>query len=167
MKIRLLLALAGLAIGFALPTFAQQQNTPDPQLRQQFVTDAKKFDNAWVNSDAAFLAASYTEDAVLIDDSGPHYGRQAIKKLYEQIFKLVHISKHLSTLDQYSPHIIGTAGDQVWGNGEWTATIQAHNTVPEQRKGYWSSISVREGDTWKTRFTIVNWNVIPGKPGNH
>jgi hypothetical protein len=30
MKIRLLLALAGLAIGFALPAFAQQTNTPDP-----------------------------------------------------------------------------------------------------------------------------------------
>jgi hypothetical protein len=31
MKIRLLFTLAGLAIGFALPTFAQQTNTPDPQ----------------------------------------------------------------------------------------------------------------------------------------
>jgi hypothetical protein len=31
MKIRLL-ALAGLAISFALPTFAQQTSTPDPQL---------------------------------------------------------------------------------------------------------------------------------------
>jgi hypothetical protein len=37
MEIRLLLALVGLPISFALPTFAQQTNTPDPQLRQQFV----------------------------------------------------------------------------------------------------------------------------------
>jgi hypothetical protein len=36
MKIRLLLALVGSAMGVALPTFAQQTNTPDPQLRQQF-----------------------------------------------------------------------------------------------------------------------------------
>jgi hypothetical protein len=35
MKTRLLLAVAGLAIGSALPTFAQQTNTPDPQLRQK------------------------------------------------------------------------------------------------------------------------------------
>ena len=34
MKIRLLLALVGSAISFAWPTFAQQTNTPDPQLRQ-------------------------------------------------------------------------------------------------------------------------------------
>ena len=32
MKIRFLFALVGLAIGFALPTFAQQKETVDPQL---------------------------------------------------------------------------------------------------------------------------------------
>ena len=37
MKTRLLLTLAGLAIGFALPTFAQQTNTPDPKLRDELV----------------------------------------------------------------------------------------------------------------------------------
>ena len=37
MKIRSLLALVGLAISFALPSFAQQTSTPDPQLRQQIV----------------------------------------------------------------------------------------------------------------------------------
>jgi hypothetical protein len=37
MKIRSLLVIVGLAIAFALPTFAQQTNTPDPQLRQQIV----------------------------------------------------------------------------------------------------------------------------------
>src|SRR5690242_1637513 len=35
MKIRLLLALAGFAISFAVPTFAQQTNTPDPQIARQ------------------------------------------------------------------------------------------------------------------------------------
>jgi hypothetical protein len=35
MKIRSLLALVGLAIGFAVPAFAEQTTTPDPQLRQQ------------------------------------------------------------------------------------------------------------------------------------
>ena len=37
MKTRLLGALAGLAMSFALPTFAQQANKPDPQLREQFL----------------------------------------------------------------------------------------------------------------------------------
>jgi hypothetical protein len=35
MKKRLLYALIGLAIGFAVPTFAQEQNTVDPEVRQQ------------------------------------------------------------------------------------------------------------------------------------
>jgi len=37
MKVRSLLALLGLAISIASPTFAQQTNTPDPHLRQQIV----------------------------------------------------------------------------------------------------------------------------------
>ena len=35
MKMRLLLTLAGLAFSFALPTFAQEENTVDPEVRQQ------------------------------------------------------------------------------------------------------------------------------------
>jgi hypothetical protein len=35
MKIRFLLALVGLAISFALPGFAQQKDTVDPEVRQQ------------------------------------------------------------------------------------------------------------------------------------
>jgi len=34
MKTRLMLAVAGLAIGFAWPIFAQQKETVDPQLRE-------------------------------------------------------------------------------------------------------------------------------------
>jgi len=38
MKVRLLLILAGFAIGFAFPAFAQQTNVPDPQLRETLST---------------------------------------------------------------------------------------------------------------------------------
>jgi len=57
MKIRLLFGLVGLAISFAFPTFAQQTNTPDPQLREQLLALAKKVDDGWNNNDAAALAA--------------------------------------------------------------------------------------------------------------
>jgi hypothetical protein len=56
MKIRLLVALAGLAISYALPTFAQKTNTPDPQLRQQIIAFLEKFNNAWNNNDPVALA---------------------------------------------------------------------------------------------------------------
>jgi hypothetical protein len=38
MKIRLAISLLGLAISFALPTYAQQTNTPDPKLRERFIS---------------------------------------------------------------------------------------------------------------------------------
>src|SRR6201984_1479200 len=75
MKIRSVVTIVGLAISFALPTFAQQTNTPDPQLREAFVAYCKKEDEAWNNNDAIALAALYTEDAVEVTDTGPIYGR--------------------------------------------------------------------------------------------
>ena len=43
MKPRLLLTLAGLAIGFTVPTFAQEQNAVDPEVRQQIEAVLIKF----------------------------------------------------------------------------------------------------------------------------
>ena len=110
MKIRLVVALAGLAISFALPTFAQQTNTPDPQLRQVAEALSKKFDDAWNNNDASALAALFTKDAVLVNDTGPIYGRDAIEKMYADLFQKVHFSDHIAKPDQYSPHIVGMCG---------------------------------------------------------
>jgi hypothetical protein len=70
MKIHLSLALVGLAISFALPTFGQQTNTPDPQLRQVIDALGAKSDEAFNNGDAAAAAALFTVDAVLVTDTG-------------------------------------------------------------------------------------------------
>jgi type II secretory pathway pseudopilin PulG len=53
MKIRLAIALIGLAIGFALPTFAKQKDTVNPQIEQQIRALAMKFDEAYNRNDAA------------------------------------------------------------------------------------------------------------------
>ena len=42
MKIRSLIALVGLVIGFTVPTFAQEKETVDPQIRQQLDALAKR-----------------------------------------------------------------------------------------------------------------------------
>ena len=65
MKIRLVVALVGLAISFALPTFAQQTNTPDPQLRQKLIAAIKKHTDALDKNDAAAVAANFTEELFL------------------------------------------------------------------------------------------------------
>jgi hypothetical protein len=43
MKMRLLLTLAGFAIGFIVPALAQEQNTVDPGVRQQIEAVNTKF----------------------------------------------------------------------------------------------------------------------------
>jgi ketosteroid isomerase-like protein len=145
MKIRFLIILAGLAIGFVLPTFAQQTSGPDPQLREQLLALGKKVDEVWNSNDAAAVAALYMEDAIEVTDQGPLYGRAAIEKWLTNVFKQIHVSNHLSVVDPSSPHIIGTNGNEIWGNGQWTQTFQAQNGNPTQAKGYWSCIVAREG----------------------
>jgi uncharacterized protein (TIGR02246 family) len=158
MKIRLVVALVGLAIGFAVPAFAQQKETVDPQIAQQIRALRIKYDEAFNKNDAAALAALYTEDAVEVTDEGPIYGREAIEKHFADVFKQVHVSNHLGKVDQYSPHIIGP-GNEIWANGEWSLTFQGKSGGPIQAKGYWSAIDTREGDTWKIR--IHTWNTTP------
>jgi len=150
MKIRLIFALSGLAISFALPIFDQQTNTPDPQLRQRYIALVKKYDDALNKNDAAAVAALFTEDGVYMTDRGPVIGRPAIEKYHADLFKQFHLSNSLITVDEDSPHMIGTASNELWATGAWSATIQGQNFGPIQIKTYWSVI--REGDDWNIRM---------------
>jgi len=161
MKIRLLITVAGLAIGFAVPTFAQQTNTPDPQLRQRLVALIRNYDEVFNKNDAPALAVFFTEDAVFVTETGPIYGREAIVKHFADLFQKVHFSDHIGKPDEYSPHIIGTAGNEVWASGGWSATIKGQDFGPTQIKGYWSVI--REGDDWKIRMLTTNVSPPPAK----
>ena len=133
----------------------EQTNMPDPQLREQLDAKSKKFDEACDNNDAAAVAACFTEDAVLVNDTGPVYGQEAIEKYYLDLFEQVHFSNQTANLDQYSPHIIGAAGNEVWSTGQWSTAIQVNGGSPIKLKGYWSSILLREGDIWKRRMQIL------------
>jgi hypothetical protein len=90
MKIRLVVALIGLAIGLSLPIFAQQANT----------------------------------------------------------FQKVCCSNALTPGAQNLPHIIGTAGNQLWVIGRWGQTFKGHDFAPIQINGY----------VWKKRMlTGLDW----------
>ena len=54
-KIRLLLALAGLAIGAAVPALAQDRNTVDPQVRQEIEATLTKFEEAFNKHEATAM----------------------------------------------------------------------------------------------------------------
>jgi hypothetical protein len=65
MKTCLLVPLVGLAISFALPTYAQQKDLADPLTTQKVFESFKTWDEAVNNNDAAAIAANFTEDAVM------------------------------------------------------------------------------------------------------
>jgi ketosteroid isomerase-like protein len=161
MKIRLIVVRVGLAISFALPTLAQQASTPDPQLREKLVALIKKHNDALDKNDATAVAEQFTEDGIVVTETGPVKGRAAIEKYYEDVFKQVRFSNDLGSVDEDSPHIIGTAGNEIWATGAWTATFQGKDWGPTDFKGYWSVI--REGDDWKIRMLSFNTTPTPAK----
>ena len=162
MKIRLVVALVGLAISIALPALAET-NTPDPQQREQLLALAKKFENAWNNNDASALAALFTEDAVLVDDSGPISGRDAIEKHYKELFQNVHFSNNHTTYGPECPRAIGIAGKEMWENGAWSMTYQVKGSDPVDIKGFHSSIAVLDRGVWKKRMLTENTTPAPAK----
>ena len=162
MKTPLIVALVGLAISFALPTFAQQTNTPDPQLREKLIAAIKKHTDALDKNDATAVAAVFTEDGILVTPDGPISGRESIEKYYVGVFKQVQLSNNLAPVDDDSPHIIGTDGNEMWATGKWSATVKGQNFGPVEAKGYWSVI--REGDDWKIRMLTFNQTPAPATP---
>jgi len=148
---RLLGALVGSAISFAWPIFAQQKEpTLTEQDRQQLVALHKKWDEAENNNDAAALAALFTEDAVFVTPEGMVLGRQAMEKQHADVFEQWHPTNHISTVDQ-----VNAIGSDVWKVGECSCILQSPDG-PLPIKGYFASITVREGDAWKIRMLAYN-----------
>ncbi|MBV9106392.1 MAG: nuclear transport factor 2 family protein [Verrucomicrobia bacterium] len=96
-----------MAISFALPTFAQEKQTVDPQLIQKLDTISKKYNEAINNYDAAAIGALYTDDAIFVTDTGFLYDRQTIEKFYADNFKGWQPKNHTSTMDPHSVRMLG------------------------------------------------------------
>ena len=149
MKIRLLGILIGLAISFAFSTLAQEQNTVDPQVRQQIEAVLTNFDDAFNKHDAAAVAALFTPDAIQVWDfegGGTVSGQQAIEKTWAAEIE-GGLGEFRSKLLQVYPILSEVAGISEWSHGVY--------------KGYWSAIYVRDADTWKIRMEYVILTVIP------
>ena len=146
MKIRLLGALVGLVISFALPIFAQQKETVDPQTIEQLIAVGKKFDEAENNNDAASLAALFTEDAVFVTNTGPVYGRQAIEKwITERLPRMAPQQQAHQGRSKFASHLLGTA-DSIASSGEWSVIIRGKYGDPIQVKGHFLTIFTRADD---------------------
>ena len=152
MKIRVLLALTGLAIGFAVPTFAQE--AVDPQTVEKIRGISKAFDEAVNKNDAAAIAALFTEDAVFVSDRGLVKGRPAIEQWYADVFKSGwRPQDHIGHPDGTQPHVVGAVA---WEAGQWSETGQDKNGGPVPIKGYFGAVDARVGDDWKIQMLTYN-----------
>ena len=103
MKIRLVLALVGSAISFAVPTFAQQANTPDPPTAPAGLSLALK---SLAMYSTTAMPPPWTPFLIRKGGCGDGHrtdlwlrGRRGI---LVELFQKLHSSKHLITVDQNS-----------------------------------------------------------------
>ena len=144
----------GLAISFALPTFAQEKNKVDPEVRQQIEAVLVKYNEAVNKHDAAAIAALFTEDALKAWDSSggvdSNSGKKAIQRSYELGWeKTPFVGKVLQV------YAIGNdiAAISEWSAGDW--------------KGYKVWVFFRDINTWKVRlqYATLAPKVIRGDGG--
>jgi hypothetical protein len=143
MKIRLLLGLAGLALGFALPTVAQEQKTVDPKVRQEIEAVETAFQDAYNKHDAAAIAALHTQDAVELRTwQGSFSGQEAIQKMFEADFAKPpgKMDNKIVQLIRVNPEICAIIDSNVGGN--------IGDVVRVYVPGY---------PTWKIRMTYVRF----------
>jgi uncharacterized protein (TIGR02246 family) len=152
MKIRSLLALAGFAIGFAAPTFAQQKDTVDPQIAQQIRALAMQYEKAFNEHDAAAVSALFTEDAVWRTPQGTFYGRHSIEqRMAKYHFQRWHSNNEVINVDR-----VISVGDEVRAIGTWSNTVQETDGSTKDLDGHFTSVCVLEGDTWKIRMNTYD-----------
>jgi uncharacterized protein (TIGR02246 family) len=157
MKIRLVVAIVGLAISFTVPTLAQQKETVDPQIGQQIGALAAKFDEAYNKHDSTAVAAFYAEDAVKVTPHGTFSGRQAIEKdLVINDFQQHQTNDLVLKVNQ-----VNAVGNDVRALGTWSISFQegSHAGERSHASGHFSWIIVREGDTWQIRRSTVDQSV--------
>ena len=172
MKIRLLVALVGMAISFASPTFAQQKDTADARVVQQrdllgvpkaldeFGELHQALDEAYSKNDAAAVAAFFTEDGLFVAPDGMFSGRREIETRHADLFQRSPITDFNCSRERYHLDAIDNA---VWSAGQWASTSQSQ-TGPIFAWGYWTAIYVREDDAWKFRMLTLSERPRPAPP---
>ena len=145
MNKRFVVSVVGLATSLALPTFAQQKETVDQEVRQQIEAAYIQFCDAHNKHDAAAMVTLYAQDGVQIrsweSGGGLVSGQQALEKWYASEFASSP-GEFVGKLVQVYP-----VGDEISAISEWKEWKMG---------GYKALIYVREGDTWKIRLEYVN-----------
>jgi uncharacterized protein (TIGR02246 family) len=144
-----------LAISFASPAFAQQNDTLDAKVAQQVRTLASNYDAAFNRQDAVAVAGLYAEDAVFNAPEGSYKGRQAIEELYAKHYFGAAHSKNVVTVVKEA---IAT-GNEVRATGTWSDTFEEPSAGTIHAEGTYSWVLLHEGDTLRIRestYDITN-----------
>jgi ketosteroid isomerase-like protein len=147
MKIRPLVTLAGLIIGFAVPALAQEQNAVDPEARRNVEAAVLKFAEAYNKHDVASISALFTQDAVEIRawatslGGGAFSGRQDLEKMFAGDFA-TNPGKMVNKLVELYPI----------GNAVCEITDSSVGGRKSERVMIW----VRDGDSWESSIGYVN-----------
>jgi ketosteroid isomerase-like protein len=145
-----LAALLGLAITLVVSARAQEQNTLDPDVRQQIEGLIEEHADAVNKNDTPAIAALYTQDAVQIrsweSDGGIASGQQAIEKRFA-----VELA---SSPGEYADKLVQVypVGDEISAVSQWSWGIG---------KGYYARIYIRDADNWKIRVEYAVLSMIP------
>ena len=134
MKIRLLLALVGLAISPALLTIAQEKEEANPflyrailatpQLAQQLDPINRQFDEAFNKRDAVAVAALFTEKATIVTPLGTFSGRDGVEKHFTDVFYRFNLYDRLTKISY-----VYAFADDLCAIGGWTVTYNKGRLV--------------------------------------
>ena len=155
MKMRLLLALVGLAVSFAPPAFAQPKDKVDPETARQVRALASNYDAAFNRQDAVTVAGLYAEDAVFNTPEGTFQGRQQSKNsMQKHYFGEVHSKNFVTIVNEAI-----AAGNEVRATGTWSDTFEEPSTGTIHAEGTYSWVLVHDVDTLRIRestYDITN-----------
>ena len=162
MKTRLVVALVGFAITFALPIFAQEKEevnpfpfravAASPQLVQQLEVINLKFDEAFNKHDATAVGALYIANAVQATPVGSFTGREAIEGYVTDLFQRHNPSDRITKLS----YVYAIGGD-LCGIGGWTVTIDG----TKKFGGYLVNVYTQAGSSWKIRASVFKYQAGP------
>jgi len=134
MKIRLIVALVGIAVSFALLIFGQEKEEANPfpfhavaagpQIVQQLEAINLKFDEAFNKHDAAAVWAFYIPKAVQVTPGGSFSGREAIEGYMTDLFQRHNPTDRITKIS----YVYAMGGDMC-AIGGWTVTIDGTNKI--------------------------------------
>ena len=149
-------------------TFAGCQTAPAPEPKRDVAADitaikalGEQFTVAYNSMDAAAMAATYADDAILMDQGqAPVEGKQAIQAWYEGMFKAT-VGKIVITV-AFTPLETQVAGDWAYQRGNYTSTMTPKSGKPMEISFKFLTIYKRQPDgSWKIYRDMSNTNTPP------